>query len=129
MAAGRRSVDDEKWAATREAVFKRDNGKCRLLRVISARDAILLKRNAGQQLQKVDPAHIYPVSKNIPITYELANIVSLNRYSHEMLDSCRHPITGASISKEDVYEWWEQIAGAKQWDALMKIVEPEGVYE
>ena len=125
MAAGRRSMDDEKWAATREAVFKRDGGRCRLLRVIGARDAILLKKNAGQQLQKIDPAHIYPVSKNIPLTYNIANIVSLNRYSHEMLDSCRHPVTGASISKEDVYEWWEQIAGKKQWEALTALTEQE----
>lgn len=122
---GRRSPDDDKWIAAREAVFSRDGHRCRLLRVISARDAILLKKNAGERLQKIDPAHIYPVSKNIPLTYATANIVSLNRYSHEMLDTCRHPITGASISKEDVYEWWERIAGEKQWKALMKLTEEQ----
>lgn len=129
MSVGRRSYEDEKWAATREAVYKRDGMHCRLLRVLSAKDAILLKRNAGQQLQKLDPAHIYPVSKNIQLTYELSNIVCLNRYSHEMLDTCRHPVTGASISREDVYEWWEQIAGKKQWEALMKVAEPEDTNE
>ena len=123
--AGRRSADDAKWKEAKRLVAKRDSGNCRLLRVISARDAGVLCRNARQQLQTVDPAHIYPVSKYIRLTYEPDNIVSLNRYSHEMLDTCRDPITGGSISKDDVYVWWEKIAGKAQWERLQALLEGE----
>ena len=123
--AGRRSADDQQWKNVKKLVARRDGEKCRLLRVISALDAGILCRNARQQLQTVDPAHIFPVSKNIRLTYEPANIVSLNRYSHEMLDTCRHPITGANITVEQVYEWWERIAGPAQWAALQALLKEE----
>lgn len=117
-ATGRRSSGDAKWAAVKADVLKRDSGRCRLLRILSARDALLLKRNAGERLQKIDPAHIYPVSKNIPLTYNPANLISLNRYSHDMLDTSRHPVTGESISRDEVYDWWKRIAGESQWNML-----------
>lgn len=106
---GRRDFDDEKWLEVKQIVRKRDKGKCRLLRVISAKDALILKKKAGCLLSRIDAAHFLPVSERPDLCYDPNNICSLNRYSHEMLDSFRNPITGAHISEAEVLEWWIRI--------------------
>jgi len=106
---GRRDSDDEKWLEVKEAVRKRDGGKCRLLKVISAKEALILKKKAGYKINQIDSAHFLPVSERPDLCYEINNICLLNRYSHEMLDSFRDPITGAHISKEKTFEWWLRI--------------------
>jgi len=116
---GRRDAADEKWARTKERVRKRDKQKDRIFRIITVRDAMVLKKQ-GSLLQRLDCAHIFPVSLYPELCYVDVNIVLLNRYSHSMLDSYRDPISGGSISKREVYDWWERIAGPKQWQALMK---------
>lgn len=111
---GRRDSTDERWIETKDVVHKRDQGRCRLLRVISAREALILKKKAGAQLSKIDAAHFLPVSARPDLCYDPNNICSLNRYSHEMLDSYKDPITGGSISKEEVLEWWLRIIGTNK---------------
>lgn len=129
---GRRGPDDEKWAETKERLHKRDKGRCRLLRVISAKDATILRHRAGSRLSRIDAAHFRAVSELPAACYELANVVCLNRYSHECLDSCKDPIYGASISKSERDLWWIRIlhSNRKQFEELVaKKLIPEELLE
>lgn len=121
----RRDASDKKWQDVKKKVRTRDKGTDRILRVLSAKEAIILMRVANQaQLSILDPAHIFPVSVYPHLTYCEDNIVLLNRYSHENLDSIRDPVTGINITHEDAYEWWRRIAGPEQWDRLQNQLNP-----
>ena len=111
---GRRDSTDERWIETKDIVHKRDKGRCRLARIVSAREMLVLRKHAGSKLSRIDAAHFLPVSERPDLCYDPNNICSLNRYSHEMLDSFRDPVTGASISKEDVLDWWIRIIAANK---------------
>lgn len=117
---GRRDGNDVAWKKVKDVVKKRDGDICRLLRVISIQQALTLKKNATVLIQKLDPAHIFPVSTHPLLCYESDNIVTLNRYSHSMLDSGRDPIKGESITNQETMAWWEKIVGPQQWDRLQK---------
>ena len=104
----RRDAKDQEWQRTKAKVVNRDRVD-RIFKVLNATEAIVLKAKAGYLLNYLDPAHIIPVSANSTIMYEPCNIVLLNRYSHEMLDSCRHPITGEHITRDEVNKWWIRI--------------------
>jgi hypothetical protein len=106
---GRRDSNDLRWQEVKEIVHQRDKGRCRLLRVISAKEALILKKRAGSRLQRLDAAHFRAVSELPEYCYDPDNLVKLNRYSHEALDSCKDPITHASISKAERDEWWIKI--------------------
>lgn len=127
---GRRDSNDEQWLVTKEVVHKRDKGKCRLFRVINAKEALILKKKAGYRITRIDAAHFLPVSERPDLCYDPNNICSLNRYSHEMLDSFRNPITGAHISKEEALEWWIRILSTNKQQLkylLDQNIIPEGV--
>jgi len=118
----RRDKNDKEWALVKKQLDARDGEVCRLSKVISVAEMFSLRKNAGSRLSILDPAHIYPVSLNATIMYELDNLVKLNRFSHEMLDNMKHPISGKPISKDSVYLWWEKIAGKVQWAAIYKLL-------
>ena len=117
----RRDKNDKKWFQVKKEITKRDGNNCRLVRILSVKDMYLLKKNVGIQLNILDPAHIFPVSLDTSIMYEPANLVQLNRYSHSMLDNMKDPITGKSITRNKVYDWWQKIAGEKQWFEIQKL--------
>lgn len=118
----RRDKNDKQWAKVKSELTKRDGEVCRLVRILSVSDMAMLKRNAGVRLKTLDPAHIFPVSLNTSIMYDVENLVKLNRYSHEMLDGMKHPITGNSITRDEVYKWWKKIAGDDQWYAIQRLI-------
>jgi hypothetical protein len=120
---GRRDYKDAEWHRVKKQVRERDGEICRLLRIISAKQALFLKKNAEGILQKLDPAHIFPVSTHPNLCYEPNNIVLLNRYSHNMLDFGRDPILGEPISHEETLAWWERIAGPEQWEFLQRKIQ------
>lgn len=105
----RRDSNDIEWKKVKEIVSKRDNNTCRLLKVLSYKEALILKKNAGPFLNKLDHAHFIPVSQNSDIMYDENNICLLNRYSHSNLDSSRNPITGEYITSDQVRLWWIRI--------------------
>ena len=119
----RRDSKDAAWAKVKRTIYSRDNDSCRLIKTLSVSDMMALKRNAGQRIGVMQPAHIYPVSLMPEIMYEPENLITLNAYSHSMLDSMRDPITGKNISKSEVYKWWEKIAGKSQWRNLGILIE------
>jgi len=120
---GRRDGNDQEWKDVKARMRERDDNKDRIMRVISALDAAIMRKRAGSLLETLDPAHIYAVSIKPKLCYELDNLVSLNRYSHSCLDDCKHPITGEKISSDEMYEWWKKITGPKQWSRLQKLLE------
>lgn len=123
----RRDSSDKQWRDVKERVRKRDNNKDRILRVLTVKEALTLQKSApAVMLRKIDAAHIFPVSMYPDIMYNDANIVTLNRYSHEALDNLRDPITNDPISYEERQEWWKKIAGENQWNALASFVDRLG---
>jgi hypothetical protein len=120
---GRRGSSDTRWLESKKLVRTRDSNSCRLLRIITAKQYMLLRKRAGSLLSQLDVAHIHPVSKKPEMMYETCNMVLLNRYSHSMLDSYRDPIKGDPISYEEAYDWWKKIVGDSQWVSLENVIE------
>jgi hypothetical protein len=114
----RRDSKDEKWKEVKRLVNERDS-HCRLLDVITAKEYITLQKKARRLLSHCDPAHILPVSVYPHLCYVVENVILLNRYSHDMLDSCRSPITGEPITKEERDGWWKRIIGE---DVYLKLL-------
>ena len=113
----RRDKNDLQWQKLKEEVRTRDKGD-RILRVLTVKEALLLQRKVPRvQLEKLDAAHIFPVSIYPDLVYDKNNVVLINRYSHENLDNLRHPVTGDVITYEERQGWWARLAG-KQWQAL-----------
>lgn len=125
----RRDSNDKQWQQVKEIVGRRDKND-RIYKILSAKEALILKSNGGIQLQILDPAHIIPVSAQPEIMYESCNIVLLNRYSHTMLDSCRHPVTGQYISKKEMNDWWLKIlkGNSRQFEAFKKLLKEKNIY-
>jgi len=105
----RRDVNDSRWQRVKEGIGKRDKGMCRLLRVLTHTEALMLKKKAGPMFNVLDPAHYLPVSKRPDLVYLPQNIVLLNRFSHDCLDNFRDPISGVHIAADKVNEWWIRI--------------------
>ena len=71
-------------------------------------------------MSRCDPAHVFGVGPYPHMCYNQKNVVLLNRYSHECLDSCRDPIRGTPISREERDEWWKKIVGEELYECLEK---------
>ncbi len=122
----RRDKNDIRWQQVKDEVRSRDKNQDRLLRVLSVKEALVLQRKAPRiQLEKLDAAHIFPVSIYPDLLYDKNNVVLLNRYSHENLDNMKHPVTGGRLTYEERQGWWERIAGC-QWTKLMHVLDGVG---
>lgn len=116
--SGRRASDDLEWKAVKDLVMKRDKMTCRLVRVVTPAEMMTLRKNAGPYLQRLDPAHIYPVGAHSDLCYLESNLVLLNHYSHSNLDNMLSPLDGRLISREERDRWWRRIAGDRQFERL-----------
>ncbi len=108
---------DEKWIELREKVFKRDKG-CLLLKSIHPTEAYLLRKYSGGLHHIIDPAHVFGKGAFPFMKYDLDNVISLNRFSHSMLDSGKHPLTGKMLHKEQQRSWWIRIIGINKYEEL-----------
>lgn len=124
----RRDSDDQKWKALKALVKKRDKNRCRLIRILSIQEVAILKKRAGSQLDKLDSAHVFPVSVYPHMCYIIDNVVLMNRFSHENLDNCRSPVTGEVLSREEVSDWWRRIVGDDVYKRLLDISKKGGSY-
>ncbi len=113
----RRDAKDKHWQDVKKEVLKRDKN-CRLCKVLSAREGLILKENAGIRISMCDPAHFLPVSTHPELLYDVNNIYIINRYSHDNLDNCRCPLTGKPITKEERDNWWKRIIGEETYTNL-----------
>ena len=125
----RRDCNDKEWARVKKEVSKRDEGVDRILKCLNLKEALTLKKKGGVLLDKKDPAHIIAVSENETIMYEACNIVTLNRYSHEMLDSFRDPVDGHNITKGEAIKWWLRILGTdkRQYKEFKELLESKNI--
>ena len=106
----RRGKDDPQWQALKLRVLKRDVG-CRLCRILSPQKAMTLMKEAGNLVNVLDPAHVFGAGPFPFMMYDDDNVVMLNRFSHDMLDTCHDPVTGKLIDKETRDKWWSLIVG------------------
>ena len=113
------------WDEIKAIVRKRDGNTCRLARILSAKDFLILQKNAKYLLTQLDPAHIIARSKSKSLILNPDNVVMLNRFSHEMLDYCKDPITGKPITKEERNNWWIKIVGIDTYTKLLELSKNE----
>ena len=125
----RRDSNDKEWTRVKKEVSDRDKGVDRIWKCFNLKEALILKKKGGVLLEKKDPAHIIAVSENESIMYEACNIVTLNRYSHEMLDSFRDPVDGHNITKREAVNWWLRILGTdkKQYNDFMELLKSKNI--
>jgi len=116
----RRSNDDLRWQELKKQIRKRDKS-CRLVKKLSARDYLILRKKTGCLWNILDCAHVFGAGSYPFMIYEKKNIVLLNRYSHRLLDEFKHPVYGTPINKEEHTEWWIKIIGKKRYNILEKI--------
>ncbi len=103
-------MESPDWEKLRELVMRRDK-ECRLLSRASEKEKKQLYARSDGLHKILDCAHIMSRGSSLHLKYDERNIIALNRYSHAMLDSGKHPITGSPISKEEHTEWWAYLAG------------------
>lgn len=117
----RRDSKDQRWKDTKEAVYLRDSSRCRLMKVLTISEALMLRKNAGPFLNHIDCAHFLSVGQNPEDCYDSDDIVCLNHYSHSNLDDFKSPIDGHHIPKDEVYKWWIRIlkGNTEQYKALV----------
>lgn len=112
------SQRDERWEEIKTGLGK----NCRLIQRLyesGMNDALIdLNNNAGWLIRTIDGAHYKSRSRYPFLIYYPDNVVPLNRYSHSMLDQCKDPITGDTISKEEQEEWWRFILGDETYDRI-----------
>ena len=104
----RRDSKDQRWQETKRRVWERDK-QDRMVKVLSLAEYRVLQKNAGSQISILDPAHYLPVGKYPQYCYWSANVILLNRYSHECIGHGKNPVTGEHISEEEIQTWWERI--------------------
>lgn len=114
----RRDSNDVEWQAVKKVVFARDR-ICRVIKILTYKEYLILQKNAGSRLSVQDPAHFLPVSTHPELCYNSDNIFRINRYSHDNLDNCRDPVTGKPITREERDNWWKRIIGEEIYTNLL----------
>ena len=115
----RRDSSDPKWLELKEIVKKRDKGQCQLLSKLSPQEFLLLTKQAGSRANILDPAHCFGAGSFPHLVYDKDNVVLLNRYSHDMLDYFKNPISGKPIDREEHTRWWKRIIGEQRYENLL----------
>ena len=121
----RRDKNDQEWQALKLRVFQRDGG-CQLMKILSPQKAMTLMREAKGMVQILDPAHVFGVGPFPHLCYVDDNVVLLNRYSHDMLDSMHDPVTGKFIDRETRDRWWTLIVGEERFRKLEALSQTAG---
>lgn len=117
----RRDKDDKKWKALKEFVSTRDRRRCQFAKNLIMKDFLLLQKYAPSVLlNRIDHAHVFPVGLYPHMCYIESNVVLLNRWTHHNLDSCRHPITGEDIKREERDSFWKEIIGESRYERLLE---------
>jgi hypothetical protein len=110
--ARRQSLDSKISAIVRE----RDGG-CRLLKILSIEENAEWQKNQNGFGGILDAAHVFGKSAFPWMRYDEKNVVVLNRFSHNCLDTGKSPINGKQITDEQRKEWWRKITGS-DWEYL-----------
>lgn len=108
---------DSRWVNLRTEVFNRDQGCC-LMRCLNLSKKQELLSNSGGLHHIIDPAHVFGKGAFPFMKYDTDNVYSVNRYSHSMLDTGKHPLNGKPITKEETENWWKVIIGSDHYEEL-----------
>jgi hypothetical protein len=105
--------DDSKLSA-----FARErDGGCRLLKVLSSEELSEWQKNQNGLGGILDAAHVFGKSAFPWMRFDERNVVTLNRFSHNCLDTCKSPVNGKAITDEQRKAWWRRIARG-DWEYL-----------
>ena len=114
----KRAIEDDRWNAVKKGLPKECELIARLTLEKRFKEIAVLKENGKQLVYTIDPAHIFSRGSYPELKYDPLNVVSLNRFSHSMLDTYHHPIFGFPINKEEHSIWWEYIRGEEKFKEL-----------
>lgn len=104
-----------------EFVRNRDGNKCRLVWLLSDTEYQEWLSNQGGQGSTIDAAHVFGKNAYPWMRYIPENVVCLNRFSHNSLDTYRSPLNGKIISKEEHENWWKRIVGEETYAKLEEL--------
>lgn len=104
-----------------EFIRNRDGNKCRLVWLLSDIEYQEWLSNQGGQGSTIDAAHVFGKNAYPWMRYIPENIVCLNRFSHNSLDTYRSPLNGKIISKEEHENWWKRIVGEETYAKLVEL--------
>lgn len=113
-------VRDEEWDRMKASLPNRCEFMDRLIATGNGEYIELIESLSNGLCKTIDMAHIFSRGGYPHMKYDIDNVVSINRYSHNNLDSMRDPISGDSIDKSVVEGWWRFIVGDERFDRLLK---------
>lgn len=113
------------WEACKAEMQARDGKVCLVWLNASLAERKILKEKSGGQLSTVDAAHIFGKGAYPHMALVSLNICPLNRYSHEMLDNNRDPITGERIGRKGRAMWFATLVGVERYKILCQIARGE----
>lgn len=106
-------------ALVRMEIEARDGGRCRLLTILTRSEQQTLYENSAGIHKTLDAAHVFGKNAYPWMRFDPRNVMLLNRFSHNMLDTGKSPITGKMISADEHDYWWERIVGHDEWEYLL----------
>lgn len=94
---------DEKWIYVRDYVRSRDVS-CRIWNILTKneRTAVMLEDSYSYLSKFLDSAHIIARSQNLKLKLDPNNLVLVNRYFHQLLDSYLSPFRKRITSSERI---------------------------
>jgi hypothetical protein len=105
--------DDSKLSA-----FARErDGGCRLLKILSVDELAEWEKNQNGLGGILDAAHVFGKSAFPWMRFDEKNVVTLNRFSHNCLDTGKSPVNGKTITDDQRKAWWRRIA-FRDWEYL-----------
>ena len=111
--------DTEQSEDSKLSAFVRErDGGCRLLSILSDEELEAWGVNHNGLGCILDAAHVFGKGGFPWMRFDDKNIVTLNRFSHNCLDTGKSPINGQMITDEQRLEWWRKITG-NDWEYLI----------
>lgn len=114
---------DDKWEQVKKEVHKRDNNRCRVLKILSVKEYGLIKDQIKSSNEILDVCHVISRAQGPQeeLYYNSNNLFLAHRLFHSRLDQYKDLITNKSISKEERNTWIIRIIGNDCWNNLNKL--------
>ena len=113
------NVKRDSWNTVKNKIFQRDNNTCQLYTKLAANEKKQVSFLLDSEIfGTLDPAHVFGKGSYPHMKHDVDNIVSLYRLFHSRMDAGQDPLTGKSISKRRITEWWMYIVGYDRYTQL-----------
>jgi hypothetical protein len=113
-------VKEQSGDSKLSAFVRERDGGCRLLKSLSAEERAEWQENQNGLGGILDAAHVFGKGAFPWMRFDEKNVVVLNRFSHNCLDSGKSPINGKAITDVQRKAWWRRIAG-DGWEYLGRL--------